>query len=178
MATRTFRFFGKAYTTGSPVSVTLDFNGQVVYTGTIPATTGITPGKNGEALVQMFTFTADTSVSGAIPVEMSVSGGDLFWGVFDANYAGPVYEVDPNNPGPDPKNPNMIIVTPSSENYGPVFYPTLETDGRDNVQIDGVAAPPRVVVNPDELGGWQYLVRNGSVLTCTQQIDSAIVQLV
>lgn len=177
MATRTFKFYGKAYTTGSTPSVTLDFNNTVVYSGTIPATTGVTPGKNGEELVEMFTFTADTSVSGAIPIEMSVFGGDLFWGIFIANYAGDTLEIDPNNPGPDPKHPNFIVASPSVDNYGPIFYPTTETDGRENVKIDGVDAPPRVVLNPAELGTWQYLVRNGSVLTCTQQIDGAIVQL-
>jgi hypothetical protein len=177
MATRTFKFFGKAYTTGSTPSVTLEFNNQVVYTGNIPATTGVTPGKNGEDLIEMFTFTADTSVTGSIPIEMSVVGGDLFWGIFTANYAGNIVEIDPNNPGSDPKNPNTIIVTPTVDVYGPVFFPTPESDGRNNVKIDGVDAPPRVVLNPAESGTWQYLVRNGSVLTCTQEVDGAIVQL-
>lgn len=177
MATRTFKFFGKAYTTGNPVSVTLDFNNQVVYTGNIPASTGPTPGKNGEDLVELFTFTADTSVTGAIPIEMSVTGGDLFWGIFSGNYAGNQVEIDTNNPGSDLKNPNTIVVTPTVNTYGPVFYPTPETDGRTNVKIDGVDAPPRDIVNPAEAGIWQYLVRNGSTLTCTQEINAALVRL-
>ena len=50
MATRTFKFYGKAFTTGGPVTVSLNFNNQSVFTGAVSASTGATPLSNNEGL--------------------------------------------------------------------------------------------------------------------------------
>lgn len=185
MATRTFKFYGKAFTTGGPVTVSLNFNNQPVFTGAVSASTGATPLGNNEGLSELFTFTADTSVYGNIPLSLAVTGGDLFWARITANYGGDVYTVDPsrlpdrNNPESIPAgpifsadDPGRTFVTASVDNYAPVDYNV--TDGRENVQINGVTVPDRVSTDSENTGRWQYLITNGSTLTCTQSVVKAL----
>jgi hypothetical protein len=185
MATRTFKFYGKAFTTGGPVTVSLNFNNQPVFTGAVSASTGATPGNNNEGLSELFTFEADTSVYGDIPLTLTVTGGDLFYGRITANYGGDVYTVDPsrlpdrNNPDSIPAgpifsadDPGRTFVTASVDNYVPVDYNV--TDGRENVQINGVAVPDKNPTDPAQVGRWQYLITNESTLTCTQKVVRAL----
>jgi hypothetical protein len=122
MATRTFKFYGKAFTTGGPVTVSLNFNNQPVFTGAVSASTGATPGNNNEGLSELFTFEADTSVYGDIPLTLTVTGGDLFYGRITANYGGDVYTVDPSRL-PDRNNPDSIPAGPifSADDPGRTF---------------------------------------------------------
>lgn len=184
MATRTFKFYGKAFTTGTPVSVTLGLDNQTVFTGDVTATTAPTPTGNNEAVSELFTFTTDTSVYGEIPLSIAVTGGDLFWSRITANYMGDRYDVpsellpDRNNPesippGPlfDPADPRVTFVSPSVDNFATVDYFVTGGDGRDNVKVNGVDAPARVSLDPNLVGRWQYFIPAGSTLNCIQKIS-------
>lgn len=187
MATRTFKFYGKAFTTGGPVTVNLNFNNQTVFTGAVSASTGATPLRNTEGLLELFTFTADTSVYGEIPLSLTVTGGDLFWGNITANYAGDRYDIpadllpDKNNPesipdGPlfDPADPRVTFVSSSVDNYLNVDYFVDDGDGRENVLINGVTVPERVSTDPEAVGRWHYLIPAGATLTCVQKVVRAL----
>jgi len=183
MATRTFKFYGKAFTTGTPVTVTLGLNNQTVFTGDVTATTQTTPIGNNETVAELFTFTADTSVYGEIPLSLAVTGGDLFWSRITANYSGDVYEVDQSllqdrdailsmPPGPVfTDNTQRTFVMASVDNFANVDYFVTDGDGRENVQVNGVTVPDRTPQDPALVGRWQYLIPAGSTLTCVQKIS-------
>jgi hypothetical protein len=163
MATRTYQFFGRAYASAGQVNITVTFNGTQRFTG--PVTTQAGPVIPDTDLIQLFTFTEDTSVTGAIPLQIQVTGGSLVFGIIRGNYTGIVDETDYHA---DPVVPDYAI---SPENYwDDVNNNTRASDGKDNVMINGVAKTRNVIRDADT-GDWWYTIPDGGVFTCDYFVD-------
>ena len=163
MATRTIKFMGKAYSTDGTVSLTVNFNGSQVFSGTVATENSATPTKP-EETAELFTFETTTDVTGEIPLSVSVSGGDLVFDSLFGNYSGS--EVD----NTDPENP--VVVTAPVNYYSDMNTNSAESDGKNNVQIDGVEQPRNPQNEEEAAGEWFYVVPNGSTLTCDYTIDA------
>jgi hypothetical protein len=168
MATRTIKFNGKAYSTTGDVSVTLNFNGSQVYSGTVTTVSGETPTKPIDTDV-LFTFETTTDVTGSIPLSISVTGGSLMFDSLFGNYSGK--EVD----NTDPDNP--IVVNPPEEVWSDMNTNTVASDGKNNVAIDGIAQIRNPITDEEAGGEWFYIIPDGSTLTCDYVIDADAIVL-
>jgi hypothetical protein len=171
MPARTFKFLGKAYSTTGNVSVTATFNGAQVYSGEVPTLAQVPPGRNLETLDEFFQWVGDTDLSGNIPFTLSVSNGTVFFGEPFANYSG--FEATINF---DTTPPTWAsIETEPVDYWADVNMNTVETDGKYNVTVNGVAQS-RVLQSDTEIGDWQYTVPNGATLACDIFIDPNVTQ--
>ena len=163
MATRTYQFFGRAYAPAGQVNITVTFNGTQRFSG--PVTTQAGPVIPGPDLDQLFTFTEDTSVTGAVPLQIQVTGGSLVFGIIRGNYTG---INDGTNYLADPVVPNYT--TPPENYWDDVNTNTLASDGKDNVTINGVIQTRNVTKDAD-MGDWCYTIPDGGVFACDYFVD-------
>jgi len=182
MTQRHLKVYGAAYSADGDADITLVFNGQQVKNGVIPTThspvpIGHTPANDISVLAE---FDIDLSVTGNVPVELTVNSGSVIFVTIEGNYSGidrnvqqtdPTVPIDPNNPATF----TVISVTVAPiDFYGDLNINTSESDGKENVTIDGVAQP-RVLIDPGLIGDWHYTVHTGSTLTCDLVIDPALI---
>jgi len=171
MPARTFKFQGKAFSTNGNVTVTATFGGAEIYTGTVPTTNSPTPSRNTELLEDLFQYVGTTDISGNIAFSLSVTGGDVYFGLPMANYSG--FLADGINTDTDPATWGPIIIPPE-DFWEDVNINTVESDGKTNVLVDG-AIKQRQVMGDEELGDWQYRISDGSTLTCEIFVDPNII---
>ena len=181
MATRTIRFMGSAYSTEGDVSVTVNFNGVEVYSGTVNTINSEVP--DFPEAVQLFTFTASTDVTGSIPLIISCTGGTLVFNNLIGNYTGCTIERDEDGAFVVVDGAYVVSVAPV-DTYGELNYNTIESDGKNNVVItpdlgDGQVRDPNDSQWTEAmlLGDWYYKVWNGSTLTCNFTIEITTVDI-
>lgn len=166
MATRTIKFKGKAYSLSGDVTVTVNFNGTQVYSGTVTTVTGEVPSKPAES-DDLFTFETTTEVTGNIPLTIAVSGGTLVFDSLFGNYSGA--EIDYT----DPENP--VVITAPVNFWTDMNSNTVDSDGKDNVEIDGIAQIRNPLTDEDASGEWFYTIPSGSTLTCDYVISADLI---
>jgi hypothetical protein len=180
MVTRTVKIMGSAYSTAGDVSITVDYNGSRVFTGSVPTTVvDVLPIKQPNPTSSweqaLGLFETDTDITGTIPVIVTVTNGRLFFGHFWMNYNGPLVEkeqVDPNIPI-DPDNPSTyrwVTVADTQSNFGDPNYNSVETDGLSNTTLNGQPWNWRVNVGT-LLGDWAYPLSSGDVFTFDFFVD-------
>jgi len=164
MANRTIQLYGKVYgDPANPGTMTMNFNGQSLFSGTVTTAAGPVNQAIGWAdMTVLATATIDTSISGSTPLQITVSNGDMIFHTFHGNYFGDVVSGN-------------VVVTPSVDNVQDLTGPsTMASGGYDNVTIGGVANP-RVPTNESEaLGKWNYLVPDGLTFACDVQVQPAV----
>jgi hypothetical protein len=171
MPARTFKFQGKAYSTTDTVSVTASFNGVQIHNGTVPTTNSPAPSRNTADLEDLFQYVGTTDLSGNVAFSLAVTGGSVFFGLPIANYSGFTAEI---NTDTDPWTWGNVI-TPPEDYWQDVNMNTEQSDGKLNVLVDGAPQERQVVDPQEELGDWQYLVPDGSILTCEIFVDPGII---
>jgi hypothetical protein len=157
MADRTIKIYGKVWGDSTdPATVSITWNGQQVYNGTVPTSDSSPDPQVGfPDMIVMATWAIDTSVTGSQPLEISVQNGSLLFHTLHGNYMGNTTNIDDNT------------VLPSIDNYLDLSgRSTVESDGHNNVKINGVLEL-RNATSEVELGGkWNWMVPNGGTLTC------------
>lgn len=177
MVTRTARFIGVAYSTGTTATVQVDYNNTVVYSGNLPAVTvDVLPVNHpltyDEWAQILFTFTTDTDTTGQIPMSIAVTNGILFFGDVMMNYSKNAnYEPDPN----DPAKP-IITPVPPIDGWGFVNTTTETTDGVSNCKKNGAEWDWRVDVG-SQVGKWAYPVAAGQTFTFDYFVDPSKIVL-
>lgn len=161
MATRTIKLIGKAYSTSGDVSIAVDFNNKAVYNGTVTTVNGEAP-KPALPGEELASWTIDTSVTGSIPMAITVTGGTFQFNDLIGNY---VEYVDPSA---DPQ-------VPDTTTFGMLNYNTESSDGKDNVtfsEVDG-DGQQRVIVDSNQAeGDWVYSIQDGVTFSCNFIIDA------
>lgn len=177
MVTRTAKFMGSAYsTTGSTISLEVEYNNVVVFSGTVPATTQnplpVVQPNDPPWIQELFTFETDTDLTGQVPSSITVSNGILFFGHFQMNYLGNfIRETDPNDP-----TKTIKIPVPPVDFFGDPNINTVESDGVSNTMKNGVAWNWRTNVG-DNLGDWAYPVSDSETFTFDFYVDPALIVL-
>lgn len=211
MPTRTVKLYGKVWgNPATPATITVDFDGQQRYQGSVTTVPGIVDRRiNFADEIVMATWEVGLDVVGPKALSFSVTGGDAVFHTMHANYMGArviSYKFVPEATWPSyqPSSATEVYIdsqrlnnTDFQTQYGLTkavalaqIEPdqtqtteqhyndlsgtsTFESDGHDNVQIDGVPQ----VRNPteSELGKWVYPVLDGQTLTCTVKVVPAIV---
>lgn len=165
MATRTIKLMGKAYSTSGDVSIAVDFNNTAAYNGTVTTTNSEPPAK-GEAGVELASWTVDTSVTGAVPLSITVTGGTFQFNNLIGNYSG--YELQETDGVPNVVDGAYVVTVAPDAYFGELNFNTVESDGKDNVsfsEVDG-DGQQRVVVDTNEIGDWVYTITNGVTFSC------------
>jgi len=156
MATRTVRLYGKVWGDPNlPASITVSFNGQQCYQGPVDTATGVMDTQvNFGDMIVMATWEIGLDVVGPNDFSFSVTGGDAIFHTMHGNYMGNVVQDGQT--------------VPTDQNYGDLSGPsTVESDGHDNIQINGV---PQIRNATEELlGKWIWPVADGQTLTCSVQ---------
>lgn len=206
MPTRTHKIYGKVWgDPASPATLTVTYNGEQVFSGPVNTVLGTyDPELPRDQFDFLATWTGDSSVSGNIPVSISVNGGtmhfqDIFMNELTQERA---IELKPDAVWPgyapstleeiyhdryllsdeefqtkysSPKSliysvTNITTLTPISEWFRPPTGITTETDGKENVLIDGVdMSRPKPLTTT---GSWAYKIPSGSTMTYTQKVDA------
>lgn len=171
MVARTAQFMGVVYSTGSTISIEVEYNNVIVYSGNLVAVTqdSLPPIKPVDVdPTQLFTFETDTDITGQIPMTITVTGGTCFFSHIWMNYTGnAIFE-------PDPANPGQFIVTPVPpvDFIGDPNTNTIESDGVNNLEKNGIAWTWRTNVG-DLLGDWSYPIYDGETLSFDFFVDPA-----
>ena len=184
MATRTFYLYGAAYSIDSTVSLDVSFNNTQVHNSTVTTISEEVPLDLSSVIMsQLLSFTADTDVTGEIPVSITVTGGDLVLGVMQANYVLPLSVSDfkakilEDNPSETFLNSDGIDITTTTawkeSSICQLF--DQETPGADwkrNVLLDGVdITEPLSGSNSNDTRAWSYLVEQDETITFNQYLD-------
>ena len=178
MVARTVKFMGSAYSTGSTISLEVEYNSNIVYSGTVAAVTQdpLPVGQPDTAPAweqELFTFMTDTDTTGEIPMKITVTNGTLFFGHLWMNYTGnSTVEPDPTNPAK-----NIIVPVPPVDFYADPNTNSIESDGVLNTVKNGTTWVWRVNVTSDKTGDWAYPVRDAETFTCDFFVDPAKVVL-
>jgi hypothetical protein len=170
MINRTFKFYTQAFSESTTVSVVAKFNGHQIYSGTVPTVNDVAPDTPTKFDILAFEYTGPIDIQGHIPFELTAVGGTVFFGTIKANYSGVstgVNKTDPDN--------HTIVVNIAPENFWQdVNRNTIETDGKTNVQIDGVEQI-RQVIDPVQIGDWWYKIFDTQTLTCDVFVDPDLI---
>lgn len=182
MAVRTYKLYGVAFAQGKQASITVNFNGTTVFSGSITTQNSAGPkfliDHSAESLIAEWTSTTD--LTGNVPVIINSSSGDFFWTRIHANYSGIKISYDPPA---DPSNPVPVVETQPVDFYSDVNINDATTDGRTNVKINGTdlteanGLRPANITDGNILGDWTYKVPEGSVLACDLYVDPDIIVL-
>lgn len=184
MATRTFYLYGAAYSSDSTVSLDVSFNNTTVHNGTVTTISEATPADaSAVTMTELLSFTADTNVTGEIPVSITVTGGDFWLGVIRANYANPlsidalkakIQEDDPSETflsqgGTDITTTATFLESAIVELFD---QDTPGADWKRNVLIDGVdVTEPLTEANNNDTRAWSYLVEQDETISFDQYFD-------
>jgi hypothetical protein len=161
MATRTIKFFGKAYASSGSVLMNVTFNGNEVHNGNVPTVVPTGTERTDDKIV-LFTFDVDSSLSGWIPVSMSVSGGEAWYAGIAGNYASYTIDEETNTP----LFPADVFIE--------LNVNTIESDGNRNIVFDPEdisEGQVRENVTDERMGDWHYRVADGGTLTFETFID-------
>ena len=177
MVARTAKFMGSAYSTGSTISLEVEYNGNIVYAGSIPAVTQDPlpvqqPDMSDDWQQELFTFTTDTDITGEMPMKITVTNGTLFFSHLWMNYTGN-YILEP-----DPSDPTKFVAVPIPpvDYYDDPNTNTNESDGITNTFKNSVAWNPRINAG-SLIGDWSYPVYSGELFTFDFFVDPAKVVL-
>lgn len=178
MATRTIKLMGKAYSTEGDVSLVVNFNNSEVYNGTVTTANEAAPTTPTDNVVELASWTIDTSLTGSIPLSIAVSGGTLHFQDLKGNYTGAILQDSDDDGTPDIVDGDYVIVTGVADHFGSMNSNSVSTDGKNNVSItndegDGQARS----ATEDTDGDWIYTVPAGETLTCDFIIDPNLVVL-
>lgn len=185
MVQRIVKLKGKAYTTGSAVTVQVSYNGAEVINTSVTASTvtelPLVPPTT-EPAVELAVFETTTDITGQIPVTISVTGGTLFFAHFWMNYSGFGTEqqaTDINVPI-DPANPatfRWVVTEQPDSYYNDPNTNTVASDGILNLTKNGNPWNWRHDVG-NLLGDWKYPVYAGETIAFDFFVDPAKVVLV
>jgi hypothetical protein len=198
MTTRTNKLLGRIWgDPANPATITVNFNGAQVYTGTAPTVAGVLESPYLGELDTLCQWSDDTSVTGLIPVSVSVLNGSLLVShVAVTHYRGShSFALNPGAVWPShvpataeevttdarlldatafeskygltkdqaSANYTVTIVTPPEEFFTDPNINSLESDGKFNIKIDGVAQIRDTTRFP--IGGeWRWAVGSGSTI--------------
>lgn len=160
MANRTYKFYGNAFKYGTEdVQVTINFNGQQVYSGPVPSSAAEpTPTPEYQPLCS---WTADSAIIGQIPVSVTVQNGIVACNSIWTNMMGP-WDIMANAPA-------------TLDSFAPCGYVNVSDDTKNDVKIDNVAQQRTgVSAEIDNIGNWTYMVPSGSTITWTQTVVPAV----
>ena len=169
MADRTVKMYGKAYGS-TDVTVTINFNNIEVYNGTVTTVdTDIDESVDWADQVELCSFTIDTSLSGNVPLQIDVSGGDLVWRTFHANYGGAEFDV-PDQAYLDGAAHPFTVTADTTANYTDLSG--IDTNESDEIIGDGRTS---VVIDSESITGTTAGARNfpiydGQSLTATYRV--------
>lgn len=94
MPIRTVKLMGKLWgDPANPASINVVWNGVPVYSGTATTVSGSFGFIDRNLLDELCSWTMDTTISGSVPLAISVSNGTLGWGTLLSNYTNFVNEL-------------------------------------------------------------------------------------
>jgi hypothetical protein len=170
MINRTFRFYGQAFSVSGSVSVVAKFNGQQIYSGPVPTIDRPEPQQPGNQDIVMFEYTGPIDIHGLVPFELKVTGGIVCFGWIDANYSGVKFNLNRT----DPDNHILVINIAPEDFWSDVNENNIETDGKINVEINGIAQS-RQLLDSTQLGDWWYQILDSQTFTCDIVVDPDLI---
>lgn len=168
MVARIAKFMGRAYSMGSTVGLDVEYNNNIVYSGTVPAITqDVLPETlpNSTPVQELFSFATDTKITGIIPVRISVTGGTLFFSYFRMNYTGNAIRPDGSH-----VSEQLRIPVPPMDFFSNPTSITPKSDGILNTMKNGDPWEWRVNTG-EQLGAWIYPVHASEIFTFDYFVD-------
>jgi hypothetical protein len=163
---RIFRFYGQAFS----AAITVKFNNVEIFSGPVPSNNSpMSNNSSTDTIELLFEYVGTTDLSGNIPFELHVTNGTVFFGAVEANYTGFAATRDRTAESSWPSE--FVVIEPPENCWADVNQNSIETDGKTNVQIDGVEQI-RQVIDPDQAtGDWWYRISENETFTCDIFVD-------
>lgn len=172
MATRNIKLLGTAYSTDGNVSITVNFNGTQVFSGEVPTTNGTAPAKETSVPVELATWATTTDVTGDVAMSIEVTNGTI---IFQDLFGDQVISLDEDENGVRTVVDGAYVVLNDGTAFAPLNINSAESDGKNNVEIEGVAVARDLESTPDAATGeWMYKIEESETLTCSFYIDPGI----
>lgn len=176
MPNRTVKLMGRAYSQSGDmpgdgsVSITVNFNGTQVYSGTVPTIDGAVPTDRSSPAEQLCTFEIDGAVEGDIPMSIAVTNGTVFFSQLWMNYNGARVSWGP----PDESGFAVptLLEDPATEFRDPNNRDTAGADVKSEVKING-QVPLEIRSDDPTLGEWEYRINHGQTLSCKYSVAQA-----
>jgi hypothetical protein len=165
MSNRTFRFYGRAVSASGPAEITAEFNGVQVHSG--PVTTSNSLAR--WPLDVLFEYTGPIDLTGWVPLNITVSKGQVVFGVVHASHAGIIAEIDKSTPDAW----SVTVKTPPEEIYGPVCQIDANFEDKRNVILDGLPETPDRDNWPELTGPWYWTI--SETFSCEIFVDPDMV---
>lgn len=175
MPNRTVKLMGRAYSQSGDmpgdgsVSITVNFNGTQVYSGTVPTNDSTVPSDRSAPAEVLCTFEIDGATAGDIPMSVAVDNGTAFFSELVMNYNGGRVSWGP------PDESGYAVPTPL-EDPATTFRDSINsektTDSKSDVKVGG-QAPLEVRDEDGSLGEWEYRINHGQTLTCKYKVVAA-----
>lgn len=176
MPNRTVKLMGRAYSQSGDmpgdgsVSLTVNFNGTQVYSGTVPTVDSAVPTDRSAPAVALCTFEIDGAVEGDIPVSIAVANGTAFFSQLRMNYNAARVSWGPAD-GSGYAVPTLLE-DPATEFRDPNNNDTAGADVKKEVKIAG-QSPLETRSDDPSLGEWEYRINHGQTLTCKYPVKQA-----
>jgi hypothetical protein len=185
MANRTIKLKGAAFSSdGTDITLTINMNNSQVYSGTVSATAGTYPTAQSDSIsiVEVCSWTLSTSVTGAVPVSIAVSGGTFVFEDLIGNYVnGEVAHNDPDPSGSDymiDSDGYYVWSVDPSVNFDILNENSVSSDGKTNISYtnapdDWIVPSRNPVTEAEQQGEWRYPIPDGATLSFDFQIDAS-----
>lgn len=171
---------GLAYSTSGNVTIDVEYNNSLVFTGSVPTTTVTElpgPPPAGDRAGVVGKFMSNTNVNGLVPVTVINTSSDGVFYISDIFMSACFYWTNPDD------GITYLLTTP---NELPMISPninTVESDGKHNPAINGVSvadlrSPEQVAAHTSPDGGigeWMFRIAPGEVFTCDFLVDLAVI---
>ena len=176
---RTVKLIGQVFSIGTDTRVHCVYNGVEILNGAVDTTVVESLPIDCASPInsELISFYTDTTHTGKIPVQITVTEGVLFFVCFKMNYiykgilrtpTDPDTEIDIN----DPDTFRELIVNFPDLEFGRPNIVSTESDGILNLHKDGRPWCWRSDVG-DQLGDWTYPVYAGETISFDYYIDPA-----
>jgi hypothetical protein len=167
---RTIQMWGKVFSDRDHVTLTVVHNNQTVFCGPVTASNGKhliynVEQENHDLLCE---WQLPIDLIGYLPFEIHVSGGTVNFASIRCNYIS-------DNCIRDENTDKIEFFLDASQSFDRPTPRVIESDGKDNVTINGI---PQIRDYEEEfelLGEWQWVIPDEAIFKCDLNIDPDLV---
>ena len=165
MKDRTISIMGNAFSLDSSVKISVEHNGQLVFSGSLPAENPSLMNYNVDKSkhIELCSWSCPIEFIGSIPTKITAIGGEIMISKVQCNY---VKDNFLHN-----KNTEKIDLMPAEQYFDRVVEAGYYSDGKDNVYINGKQQRKFWVEENEVLGDWQWVVPENGVIEFDLTID-------
>lgn len=164
MKDRTISIMGKAFSPDRSVNISVEYNGQLVYSGSIQADNPRLNNYNIDKSehIELCSWSCPIDFVGSIPTKITVFGGEVVIYKANCNFISDYCKKEING---------KVNLVPAEQNFNRGVKDSYYSDGKDNVYINGKQQQKFFVDEQELISDWQYVIPENGVIEFDLTID-------